>query len=560
MTYQFTSDKRQHPQRGSVIIFVVIFVGIVLVGTASLLRLDTISRNTAQAQNLKILSRHLAEAGAYRGVGQLKTDSADANLAIAGMDNAAFATYAAGAYSTAVNGNTGSQSVDLKSTADGSYQVSSMIRNNTGDMYTIRSQGTYQSASLKTYDTIIELDVAFVFNREKFGRAIISDMLPGTVNDTGKKKAQDGNVVVEVANNPVTIFGGILANGGIYEDNSLELTGANILDYVASEFGAIVDTQKGATADPVPDYTTPGSSDQLFQFDRFIAASDAMNTVSNPTHFTSLDDFVTAIRGGQTFRGITVVDVDMSNYVKYQNGSVEIKNGSAKINAPKLINTSGTDGGGKYYNMPDIHVEGTLLFNYAPDVIVAGVNYGPTPPLTKIFLETGIYVNAPATSDVATYNADTQAYQAALQTWLATTPVVDPPPVVPVGPSNYPMFGTAGYTGPNPWDYDISPAYQNFSAGDDFPAMMYNNGIIDIHSNAYISGVLYTPSFVEMEVKHPGDTQFVSGQIIAGGGVFLEAKSGPLTIVYNENTVDSLATAGTALKSPEVVAWREITP
>ncbi len=72
---------------------------------------------------------------------------------------------------------------------------------------------------------------------------------------------------------------------------------------------------------------------------------------------------------------------------------------------------------------------------------------------------------------------------------------------------------------------------------------MYNTGILDIHRGANISGVMYTPSFVEIEQKIANTTQYFRGQIISGGGVYLEDMStaGPMVFSYDPNTIDTLA-------------------
>jgi len=464
--------------------------------------------------------------------------------------------YAEGPFSLAVNGESGYQSVDLITGSDGAYEVLSLSRNEAGNIYTICASGHYYDPTFGgTYDSFVQMDVSFVFDSKKFGAAIISDAVPGVSGDTGKKLAQDGNVVFDI-DLPITIVGGVIANGGVYDDFT-ELDLDTIGNSINVEYEAVVDSQKSSTPDPVPDYTEPGGVEQLFDFGRYIAAADAMDTLENPTHFTSLDNFLTEVYAERQFRGIVVVDVDPAEFVKMVDGAPEITGGQIKLESPKLKPGTGTPKDHVYYSVPDIDVEGTLLFNYTTNIVVDGVDYGATPPLFKIFIESGLMVNAPAPAAVTQYEADYASYDSAVQAWIAAGGEGDPPAVPDFPDSAYPAFGSEDYTGINPWDVNIEPAYPNFEVDDDFPAIMYNTGIVDIHGNTYISGVIYTPSFVEIEQKQAGNMQFIEGTIIAGGGIFLESKNGPIIIRYNEEALDRLATRGLALKAPLVSAWSQ---
>jgi hypothetical protein len=99
--------------------------------------------------------------------------------------------------------------------------------------------------------------------------------------------------------------------------------------------------------------------------------------------------------------------------------------------------------------------------------------------------------------------------------------------------------------------------YSNFTHEDDLPALMYSIGILDIHGNANISGVLYTPSFVEIENKQDGQVQYIRGSIIGGAGVLVEnGKAAKSVVYYDPKTLDKLATSGTKGKSAKVLSWR----
>jgi hypothetical protein len=86
---------------------------------------------------------------------------------------------------------------------------------------------------------------------------------------------------------------------------------------------------------------------------------------------------------------------------------------------------------------------------------------------------------------------------------------------------------------------------------------MYNVGILDIHGPANICGVVYSPSFMEIENKQDGQIQYFKGTLIGGGGILLENNKRATTIVsYDPNALDLLATSGGKGKSLKV-AYRE---
>ena len=88
------------------------------------------------------------------------------------------------------------------------------------------------------------------------------------------------------------------------------------------------------------------------------------------------------------------------------------------------------------------------------------------------------------------------------------------------------------------------------------PALMYSGGIVDIHHAANISGVVYTPNFIEIEQKTIADdqVQYINGVVIAGNGIYLESRAGGggIAVVYDPDTMDSLlvqAGSGSLAKS-----------
>jgi hypothetical protein len=121
----------------------------------------------------------------------------------------------------------------------------------------------------------------------------------------------------------------------------------------------------------------------------------------------------------------------------------------------------------------------------------------------------------------------------------------------PDDPSTYKSGYPPHYTDPtkNPVNVDISSkGFANFTAQDNLPALMYNNAILDIHGGVNISGVVYSPSF--MEIENHNKTQYFKGALIGGGGIYVEnGSSSPSIVSYDAKAVSHLATAGTRGKA-----------
>lgn len=117
-------------------------------------------------------------------------------------------------------------------------------------------------------------------------------------------------------------------------------------------------------------------------------------------------------------------------------------------------------------------------------------------------------------------------------------------------PATYTTGYPPTYTNPakNLFNLNLAPyGYANFTAGDDLPAVMYNVGIFDVHGPVNVCGVVYSPSFFEIENKQDNQLQYFKGSLIGGGGVFVQnGKSGSRSVVsYDPNALDKLATSGT---------------
>ena len=172
---------------------------------------------------------------------------------------------------------------------------------------------------------------------------------------------------------------------------------------------------------------------------------------------------------------------------------------------------------------PDgINVRGTLFYNFGPE-------FGP---LTKFIVTADMNINAANLSGLVATN-----------------------------PASYPSGYPPTYSNPsnNPVNIDItSKGFADFTPVDDLPALMYSIGEVDIHGNANVCGVCYTPSYMEVENKGPsGNIMYFKGMIIMGQGIYYENnKSGSTSIIsYDRQAVDNLATLGHNGKTVNVTYW-----
>ena len=305
-----------------------------------------------------------------------------------------------------------------------------------------------------------------------FGGAIISTNVGSSDTGASKKVGQKGNVAIYSANsNSTYVDGGVLANGTVSynEDSSVDP------DEIQQELYT--------TEDEIPNYTNPGSADQLFDFDRFTAVADAMGT-----NYADTDAFKAAVAADAdgVLEGVIVVNIE--------GGADDFEDGDF----PSGIN-----------------VLGTLILKFDPDEWDAD---------DKLKVLCTVNVNPADLSGLDTSDPDTFT-------------------------SGYPptMSSSSNYA----HNQDISGAgFQNFSSSDDLPAIMYNTAIADFHGNLNVSGVIYSPVFAEIENKKDGQVQYIKGSVIVGGGIWYENKKDALSIIsYDPNALDRLATNGANGKS-----------
>jgi hypothetical protein len=309
---------------------------------------------------------------------------------------------------------------------------------------------------------------------------------------------QAGNVVINGdKSGPIVVDGGtgyaVMANGRINYDTNY-----------ANPTATAYSQSNWNTSAQIPDYTGQGSSNALFDIGRFIAVADltAQPTNVNPTannHFTNVLTFINAAKKATNMatalEGVIVVDVNINdNQADNLTDSV----------LPKGIN-----------------IKGTLLMNFT------GAGWDPVTEKIK--------VTAPLNINPADLSG-----------------------LVPGNPATYPSGYPPIYNdnSKNPTNINItSRNYTNFMAGEDLPAEIYTIGVLDMHGAANISGVLYTPSYMEIENK-AGLTQYIKGSLIMGNGIYYENANGGTSIIsFDSATLDGLATLGGVGKRVTLTYW-----
>ncbi len=327
------------------------------------------------------------------------------------------------------------------------------------------------------------------FEVTAFKGAIVGDSPGiGTPSGSGKGLALDnGQIVFDPGNQYV--YGGVKANSGIYAGASTTpLTTANASSLLTGFSDGTISPELYGTADEIPDYTDPGSAQQLFDFGRFKAAALA-GAGAYYDGLTAFGNAVTAANAaGTPLEGIIYVHVD---------AAVEGKD-------PKFKPAGG------------INIRGTLVFDFtnAPDKFY------------KVFIVTPLNINPaplPANFDPADPSTFTTGY---------------PPTISPAkDPRGFKINSTT---------------YEDFPVDADLPALMFDTGTVDIHDVTNVCGAIYGPSFIEIENKNAvlqyfngiilgGAGIYLEGATGAGAAQ---------VFVYDPMAVNELATFEQRAKSP----------
>jgi hypothetical protein len=326
--------------------------------------------------------------------------------------------------------------------------------------------------------------------------AIISVNDGSSDASVAKSSAQNGNVVVNGA-----------GSGPLIVDGNIGLA-------IMANGRANIDTTNHATVPPnsismtnantaneIPDFTGFGAN-ALFDFNRFIAVAEATTNLLNVgpknNHFTNVLSFSTAMAAApnHTIEGVVVVDINKAD------GNYN------KAGDPSLFPFG-------------INVRGTLFYKFGPE-------FGIT---DKFVVTAPLNINA-----------------ADLSSLVATNPATYP--------NGYPPAYVDQTK--NPTNINIVPkGYVNVGPFEDLPALMYNIGEVDIHGPANVSGVCYTPSYMEIENKQNGQTQYFKGSLIMGNGIYYENNDSSTSIIsFNKIAIDNLSTLNNKGKTVNVAYWQ----
>lgn len=441
------SPRSAPPRKGSggFMLVTVLLVLAFLVLTAGLFLSMSLNEVTVDfAERDRAVAFHAAEAAEELAIAALKNNGTVGNVA-----NARNQVFGLGG-ATKANITAADVSASLRALNPQFAEVNSLFGTTTiltdtprNAEATVTSTATYRGFS-RTVSRVIAL---------QWGQAgaIVIDASPGATPLTSPKaQGQRGDLTIRgnsanASQNHVTIDGGARLNSNAYfytgnsgqNGQTLQNALTDNPDGPPIRFTGGADAlHTGLTgADAVPDYTNPGSEDQLFDFNQFTAAASAKGTSY------SLGDFVNLVNNTPgPLEGIIVVNVDAAAFAaQYGAGAT-----------PKL-KASGANTSKGEFNLPNgIDIRGTLVFN------ITGTNN----PLYKIFVETNLNINPANLTGVDFAN-----------------------------PATY----TSGYppTFSNP---DRTPQAYGFPAGADLPALMYNTGILDIHRGRTSPGSCTRPA------------------------------------------------------------------
>jgi hypothetical protein len=325
--------------------------------------------------------------------------------------------------------------------------------------------------------------VAYYTLRLRYRGAIMSDMQPETGAATGKNAGKKGHISINGKGrlNQHALFGDLLANG--------KVIWSEVLPWVELDPGNASTYLLAHSGEITQNlYGTP---DEIPDFTNLGGTDqlfdfdrvEAAATAGAGAIYNNLAEFETAVLAANALS-------QPLEGIQFINVDPAVEGGSPKIDFA----------GG-------VHITGMLVVKFA-----AG-----TSATYKIVAPADVEINAANLGTVVMSDEDTYT-------------------------SGYP--GTYLDPSKRPDSVDISPLFTNFTATEDIPAVMFNNGIVDYHGNTNICGMVYGPSFIEIENKTSGNIQYFNGAIYGGGGVYLEgnASAGFTAIRYDSNTVDGIRT------------------
>jgi len=234
---------------------------------------------------------------------------------------------------------------------------------------------------------------------------------------------------------------------------------------------------------------------QLFDFPRYKAAAVATSNALTWSQFEA------KVVGNEDLYGIVHVTIDASS-----------------VSNPKLDSGS-------------IKVKGTLVI----DIVNSTSNY-------KIKLEVPTNINPVTSSTTGTTILSPTDFDNWTTLATARTSTADTFPWPSGYDSAWSSVATFDSGSKDPRGVALS-GHTSFGLNEDMPALMYSGGILDIHHEANISGVVYSPDFVEIEQKKKNnEVQYINGAVIGGAGIYLESSScgGGIAVILDPHTFDKL--------------------
>ncbi len=355
------------------------------------------------------------------------------------------------------------------------------------------------------------------FHRLGSSRVFADHIDPDYVN-VNDGCSKDGKITLDASRSLVPGSGTIWSNTALQTGNSASKStnvglksntgistlintagGDGQLTETSTEFSASSDTYTNLEhasytggVDPLSYFDN--STGQLFDFGRYKAAATATNNT------LTYAEFEAKVQNNEQMHGIVHVTLDASE------GTKKLETGS-------------------------VNVKGTLVIN----LINGTSSY-------KMFVKVPLNVNpviSPTTHTTIISPTDFNNWTSAAAARTNTSDTFPWPSGYASGWSDVAAYDSGSK---DPRGKTLT-GYESFGAHEDMPALMYSGGIVDIHHEANVSGVVYTPDFVEIEQKKKNnEVQYINGAVFAGNGIYLESNDcgGGIGIVYDPDTLDNL--------------------
>jgi hypothetical protein len=277
---------------------------------------------------------------------------------------------------------------------------------------------------------------------------------------------------------------------------------------------------------------------------------------------------------GAVYRGTTAVTADnvataMPDFhgklaANLYDTAMELPDYTAPGNAQQAFDfgtfrSAAQAGKGSYYSSLSSFITAMNLANVAgtplEGVVFVDVNANTEGSRAKI-TATGVPggINVKGTLCLHVINAPDDDWRVSIETPLNVNKATYASNFDPANASTF----TTGYPGTITAAKDPH-TYSGFKAGDDLPAVMIDNGALEIMRAANVCGAIYAPSFLRIE-NTLDEKQFFNGALVAGAGVYVDggsssATTGSQTIAFDPFSIDDLATWSRLGKAPILAGY-----